>query len=331
MSPPELSPEPEEFTVKARVGGKRLDAYLAARFPEFSRSVVQKLIDHGAVLLNGQAAKASAKVREGDTIRVWLPDLGDGLPTPEDIPIRIVHEEAGFVVVDKGPGMVVHPARGNWSGTLVNALQFHFDNLSSVGGEHRPGIIHRLDRDTSGLILIGKEDGDHRTLARQFEDRTVSKEYRAIVYGVPSRDSDYIDRPIGHHPTYREKMAIRKVEDGAREAVTFYEVVERFDGFAHVRVKPETGRTHQIRVHLTHIGHPIVADKLYSGRDRLTIGDLAGPDAAEADRVLIERQALHAHRLRFAHPRTGATIDLSATLPFDMARTLDALRAHRSG
>jgi 23S rRNA pseudouridine1911/1915/1917 synthase len=329
--PPELSPDPVEFVVKARTGGKRIDAYLAARYPDFSRSVVQKLIDHGAVLLNGQPVKASSRIREGDVIRVWLPDLGDGTPTPEDIPIRVLYEEPGFVVVDKGPGMVVHPARGNWKGTLVNALQFHFDTLSTVGGEHRPGVIHRLDRDTSGLILIGKDDADHRTLARQFEDRTIAKEYRAIVYGVPSRDRDYIDRPIGHHPTVREKMAIRNLEDGAREAVTFYEVLERFDGFAHVRLKPETGRTHQLRVHLAHIGHPIVADKLYSGRASLTLADLAGPTAPDASRVLIDRQALHAQRLRFAHPRTGAEIDLSAELPEDMARTLEALRTHRRG
>lgn len=327
--PPELSKEPVEFVVKARQGGKRIDAYLAARYPDFSRSVVQKLIDHSAVLVNGQPAKASYRVREGDTIRLWLPDLGDGIPKPEDIPIRVVHEDEGFVVVDKPPGMVVHPARGNWSGTLVNALQLHFDQLSNVSGEERPGIIHRLDRDTTGLIVIGKEDQAHRILARQFEDRVIDKEYRAIVYGVPSRDRDYIERPIGRHPTHREKMAIRLPEDGGRSARTFYEVVERFDGFAHVRCKIETGRTHQIRVHLTHIGHPVVADKLYSGRDRLTIGDLAGADSPEADLVLIDRQALHAHRLRFSHPRTGSDLDLTAPLPEDMTRTLEALREHR--
>jgi 23S rRNA pseudouridine1911/1915/1917 synthase len=327
--PPELSKEPVEFVVKPRQGGKRIDAYLAARYPDFSRSVVQKLIDHGAVLVNGQPAKASYRVREGDVVRLWLPDLGDGIPKPEDIPIRVVYEDEGFVVVDKPPGMVVHPARGNWSGTLVNALQFHFDQLSSVSGEERPGIIHRLDRDTTGLIVIGKEDQAHRHLARQFEDRLIDKEYRAIVYGVPSRDRDYVERPIGRHPTHREKMAIRLPEDGGRLAKTFYEVVERFDGFAHVRCKIETGRTHQIRVHLTHIGHPVVADKLYSGRDRLTLGDLAGPAAPDADLVLIERQALHAHRLRFTHPKTAADVELTAPLPDDMTRTLEALRAYR--
>ncbi len=331
MSPPPLSETPVEFQVKGRQVGKRIDAYLAARYPDFSRSVVQKLIDHGAVLVNGESVKASYRVREGDTLRVWLPDLGDGIPTPEDIPIRIVFEDEGFVVVDKDPGIVVHPARGNWSGTLVNALQFHFDRLSSVSGEERPGIIHRLDRDTSGLLVVGKDDRDHRTLARQFEERTVSKEYLALVYGTPSRDSDYVDRSIGHHPTYREKMAIRAIEDGAREAVTFYEVLERFASFALVRCRPETGRTHQIRVHLTHIGHPIVADKLYSGRDRLTLGDVFGPDAAEAERVLIDRQALHAHRLELTHPRTGEPLAFTAPIPADLNLAIEALRLQANG
>lgn len=331
MSPPPLSETPVEFSVKARQGGKRIDAYLAARYPDYSRSVIQKLIDHGAVLVNGQPVKASYRVREGDALRLWLPDLGDGIPMPEDIPIRVVYEDPGFVVVDKDPGIVVHPARGNWSGTLVNALQFHFDQLSTVSGAERPGIVHRLDRDTSGLLIVGKDDRDHRALARQFEERTISKEYLALVYGVPSRDSDYIERPIGHHPTYREKMAIRTIEDGGKIAATFYEVLERFDGFALVRCHPKTGRTHQIRVHLTSIGHPIVADKLYSGRDRLTLGDLLGADAPEADRVLIDRQALHAHRLTLTHPRTGMPLEFSAPIPADMSIAIDALRSHRKG
>ncbi len=329
MSPPELSETPVEFQVKARMEGKRIDAYLAARFPDYSRSVVQKVIDAGAVLVNGQAVKASYRVRLGDLIRVWLPDLGDDAPTPEDIPLSIVFEDDAFVVVDKAPGMVVHPAKGNWSGTLVNALQFHFDRLSTVGGEERPGIVHRLDRDTSGLLVVAKDDRAHKLLARQFEDRTIDKEYRALVYGAPERDSDYIDRPIGPHPTHREKMAIRHPEDGGKSAVTFYEVLERFQGYALVRCKPETGRTHQIRIHLTHIGHPIVADKLYSGRDRLTLADLLGPDAPNADHPLLDRQALHAHTLRFTHPLSGNELLLTSPLPDDFSHALDALRAHR--
>src|SRR4051812_18737076 len=322
MSPPELSSTPCEFTVKPRMAGKRIDAYLASRYPDYSRSVIQKVIDAGAVLINGQATKASYKVRLGDQIRVWLPELADDAPTPEEIPLRVVYEDEALTVIDKPAGMVVHPAKGHWSGTLVNALQFHYDTLSTVAGENRPGIVHRLDRDTTGLLLVAKDDQAHRNLAQQFEQRTVRKEYLALVSGVPQRDSDYIERTIGFHPTNREKMAIRLPEDGGKEAVTFYEVLERFDGFAYIRCKPRTGRTHQIRVHLAHIGHPIVADKAYSGRDRLTLGDLLGRDADDPDQVLIDRQALHAHNLSLRHPLSGQELELNAPLPEDMARVL---------
>jgi 23S rRNA pseudouridine1911/1915/1917 synthase len=325
--PPELSATPVEFLVKGRMAGKRVDAYLAARYPDYSRSVVQKVIDAGAVHVNGHPVKASYKVRTDDVIRVWLPELGDDGPVPEDIPLAIVYEDEAFVVVDKGPGMVVHPAKGNWAGTLVNALQFHFDQLSTIGGENRPGIVHRLDRDTSGLVIVAKDDRAHRLLARQFEERTIHKEYLALVAGSPSRDSDYIDRPIGFHPTNREKMAIRLIEDGARPAITYYEVIERFPRYTLVRCRPETGRTHQLRVHLTHIGHPIVADKLYSGRDKLTVGDVVGrAEVPASDQILMGRQALHAHSLELEHPVTGQPLKLSSPLPADMATTLEFLR-----
>ncbi|HEU5116535.1 MAG TPA: RluA family pseudouridine synthase [Isosphaeraceae bacterium] len=325
MSPPELSPDPETFVVKARMQGKRIDAYLAARYPDYSRSVVQKVIDARAVEVNGQVVKASYRVRLGDEIRVWLPDLGDDLPIPEEIPLSIVYEDEAFVVVDKPPGMVVHPAKGHWSGTLVNALQFHFDQLSTVGGEERPGIVHRLDRDTTGLLIVAKDDRAHRGLAAQFEARTIKKEYLAIVSGVMSRDSDYIERPIGTHPTHREKMAIRLPEDGGKVAVTYYEVQERFRNHTLVRCFPQTGRTHQIRVHLTHVGHPIVADKLYSGRDRLMHGEIS-PESG-SDSVLIDRQALHAHELRLTHPVSGKPLEFCAPIPTDFERVLDALRS----
>jgi 23S rRNA pseudouridine1911/1915/1917 synthase len=326
MSPPELSSTPCEFAVKARMVGKRIDAYLASRYPDYSRSVIQKVIDAKAVLINGEPTKASYRVRLGDTIRVWLPDLGDDTPTPEDIPLDVVFEDEALTVINKPPKMVVHPAKGHWSGTLVNALQFHYDNLSTLAGENRPGIVHRLDRDTTGLLIVAKDEMAHRKLAQQFEQRTIHKEYLAIVSGVPQCDSDYIERTIGFHPTNREKMAIRLPEDGGKEAVTFYEVLERFDGFALVRCKPTTGRTHQIRVHLAHVGHPILADKAYSGRDRLTLGDVVGRDAPDADAVLLDRQALHAHRLRFPHPLTGLELDMTAPLPADMAGVLELLR-----
>src|SRR5262249_39770567 len=274
---------------------------------------------------------ASYKVRLDDRICVWLPELADDAPTPEDIPIAVVYEDACLTVVNKPPGMVVHPAKGHWSGTLVNALQFHYDTLSTTGGAQRPGIVHRLDRDTTGLLLVAKVDPAHKQLAQQFEQRTIHKEYLALVAGVPERDSHYIERTIGFHPTNREKMAIRLPEDGGKEAVTFYEVIERFRGYAFVRCRPATGRTHQIRVHLAHIGHPIVADKIYSGRERLTLGDLLGSESAGAGTVLIDRQALHAQRLRFPHPLTGASLDLVAPLPRDMDGLLEALRTHRRG
>lgn len=329
MSPPELSNTPSSFVVKARMVGKRVDAYLTSRFPDYSRSVFQKVIEAEAVLVNGQPVKASYRVRLDDQIMVWLPELADEIPAPEDIPIEVVYEDAAFTVVNKPPGMVTHPAKGHWTGTLVNALQFHFDTLSTLAGEHRPGIVHRLDRDTSGLLIVAKDDQAHRHLALQFEERTIHKDYLALVAGVPQRDSDYIERTIGPHPTNREKMAIRLPEDGGKLALTFYEVLERFRGFALVRCKPLTGRTHQIRVHMAHIGHPILADKLYSGRDRITVGDLLGPDSADAAKVLLDRQALHAHSLRLTHPLTGQALHLTAPLPADMTGLLNALRVHR--
>lgn len=328
--PPELSTEPTEFVVKGRQNGKRLDAYLTARYSDFSRSVIQKVIDAGAVLVNGQPTRASYRVRTEDVISIRLPDIGDGTPTPEDIPLRIAYEDEAFVVVDKDPGIVVHPSKGNWSGTVVNGLQFHFDRLSSVGGRERPGIVHRLDRDTSGLLLVAKDDRVHGRLARQFEERTVKKEYLALVYGSPSRDGDYIQAPIGFHPTIREKMCVAKPEyGGGREAATFCEVIERFDGYAFMRCKPETGRTHQIRVHLAHVGHPVIADKLYSSRSHLTLADLNGSTEAEARMPLIARQALHAHRLTLIHPYTNTPLTLESALPADMSRTIEALRAWR--
>jgi 23S rRNA pseudouridine1911/1915/1917 synthase len=328
--PPELSTIPSDFVVKARMVGKRIDAYLASRYPDYSRSVIQKVIDADAVLINGLKTKASYKVREGDQIRVWLPELIDEPPLAEDIPIGIVFEDDYFTVVNKPPGLVTHPAKGNWTGTLVNALQFHFDTLSTIGGDNRPGIVHRLDRDTSGLLIVAKDDKAHKLLAKQFEDRTIRKEYLALVYGMPSRDSDFIEKPLGMHPTNREKVAIRLIEDGGKEAVTFYEVLERFHGYALVRCKPKTGRTHQIRVHLAHIGHPILADKAYSGRGAFTLGDLLGPDHPEASTVLLDRQALHAHSLDLEHPISREAIQFNAPLPADMAAALAALRAHRS-
>jgi 23S rRNA pseudouridine1911/1915/1917 synthase len=335
MWPPPLSETPQEFEVKTRSDGKRIDAYLASRFTDYSRQVIQKVIDAQAVLVNGRPVKAAYRIRPGDVVSVRLPELPDTTPEPEEIPIEVVYEDEALTVVNKPAGMVTHPAKGNWRGTMVNALQYHYDNLSTIGGEHRPGIVHRLDRDTSGLLIVVKNDLAHRRLALQFELREVHKEYLALVSGVPQRQSDYIEQTIGFHPTSREKMAIRSVTDGGKDAVTYYEVVERFTDFALLRCKPLTGRTHQIRVHLTHIGHPILADKLYSGRDRITLADLLGHDHSkpfspqERGATLLDRQALHAYSLRFRHPLSGEEIQLTAPLPPDIARTLEALRTYR--
>ncbi len=334
MWPPPLSETPQEFEVKSRSDGKRIDSYLASRYSDYSRRVIQKVIDAEAVLVNGRTVKASYRVRIGDLVSIRLPELPDTTPEPENIPIEVVYEDEALTVVNKPAGLVTHPAKGNWRGTLVNALQFHFDTLSTLGGENRPGIVHRLDRDTTGLLVVCKNDIAHRKLALRFELREVHKEYLALVSGVPQRQSDYIEKTIGFHPTCREKMAIRLPADGGKHAVTFYEVVERFRGFSLVRCKPQTGRTHQIRIHLTHVGHPILADKLYSGRDKIVLADLLGREHAslaedlEPEPPLIDRQALHAHRLKFEHPLTGRELDLTAPLPEDFGRTLEALRTH---
>jgi 23S rRNA pseudouridine1911/1915/1917 synthase len=289
------------------------------------------VIDAGAVTVNGRAAKASYKVRFEDQVRVELPAVAHDAVTPEDIPLDVLYEDEFLALVNKPPDMVVHPARGNWGGTLVNALAFRFRHLSTLGGEYRPGIVHRLDRHTSGVILVAKEEQTHRDLALQFEHRKVFKEYLTLTAGVLDRDSDYIEGRIGRHRHDRVKMAVFDDDDEeelAKDACTYYEVVERFRGFTFCRVHPKTGRTHQIRVHLASVGCPVLADKVYSGRDKLLLSDLTdlhgGPDE-----VLLQRQALHAHRLRFTHPRTRRVVEVSAPLPADMARTVAALRQHR--
>ncbi len=253
-----------------------MDQYLAGQFPDLSRSLIQKAIQAQSVTVNEAPTKASFKVRVGDRIRIWLPEATHGPPAAENIPLEILFEDEYLAIVNKPFNMVVHPAKGNWSGTLVNALQYHFgSDLSKYNGDYRPGIVHRLDRDTSGVILVAKEEATHRDLAMQFETRKVFKEYIAITSGVLDRDSDYIERRIGHHPRDRIKMIVTDDEEKGKEATSFYEVIERFRGYTYCRIQPKTGRTHQIRVHLASIGCPVVADKLYSGRDCLRLSDLA--------------------------------------------------------
>jgi 23S rRNA pseudouridine1911/1915/1917 synthase len=319
-----------ELIAKHKVEGSRLDAFLATQIADCSRSLIQEAIKAGQVLVNGKRAKSSYRVRYDDRIRVQLPPPTHDLPVAEDIPLQVLYEDEYLAIINKPANMVVHPAKGHWSGTLVNAILHHFDDLSDVNGDQRSGIVHRLDRDTSGAILIAKEEQTHRDLSLQFELRKVFKEYHALAQGVLDRDSDYIEGRIVRHPHDRIKMAITNDEAEGRDACTYYEVIERFRGYTYVRLHPRTGRTHQIRVHLLSIGAPVVADKVYSSRDSLRMSDIVpGIDPLE-DEVILHRQALHAHRLRFTHPRLKKIIEAEAPLPEEFQRALTVLREHRA-
>lgn len=319
--------EPLELTVMVKSEGMRLDQYVLLHLgADFSRSEVQRAIEAGGVALNGKPLlKASYKVRRHDKLRVELPEPTHDIPVPEDIPLDILYQDEWLALVNKPHNMVVHPAKGNWSGTLVNALQWHFrEHLSTGNGHLRAGIVHRLDKDTSGCILVAKDDRTHRDLAMQFETRKVFKEYVALARGELPRDSDYIEGAMKMHPHDRLKMVVSSDAD-AKPALSYYEVLERFRGFTLVKVQPRTGRTHQIRVHLLHAGCPVLADKLYGGSAQFALSELV----PGAEGALIERQALHAFRLRFKHPRTEQWIEAEAPLPPDIRRTLEALREHR--
>jgi 23S rRNA pseudouridine1911/1915/1917 synthase len=261
-----------------------------------------------------------------DRLSVTLTDAERPGIEPEDLPLSIVYEDDALVVVNKAAGMVVHPGRGSSRGTLAAALQFHFNQLSDVAGRHRPGIVHRLDRDTTGVILVAKDNQVHQKLAAQFEKREVRKEYRAIVRGVPELNSDFIRTFMTTHPRIREKMIVCPEGGNAREAVTFYRTAENFGRYAFMELHPRTGRTHQLRVHMQHIATPIVADRLYIGTGELKASDIVPGTAEATDQVLIGRQALHAFRLTIRHPISGAEMQFEAPLPDDMQRTLEFLR-----
>ncbi|MBI2834167.1 MAG: RluA family pseudouridine synthase [Acidobacteria bacterium] len=297
-------------------GGARLDAYLASVLAGRSRSQIQRLMREGRVTLGGKPARSSTRVRAGDVIQVELPAPAPATVEPEPLPLDIVYDDRDLVVVNKPAGMVVHPAAGHERGTLVNALLHHIRDLSGVGGEQRPGIVHRLDRGTSGLMVVAKNDATHAELSRQFHDREIEKEYIALAWGVvqPGRR---IDAPIGRDPGNRQKMSTRARR--RRTAVTRVTRAEHFRGVSLVQVVIATGRTHQIRVHLAAIGHPIVGDPLYGGVRRRVPGDLR-PLAH------LERPFLHAARLVFAHPRDGRRMDFSCDLPDDLQMVLDELR-----
>jgi 23S rRNA pseudouridine1911/1915/1917 synthase len=300
--------------------GQRLDRWLAGRLPGLSRSRIQALIESGDVRLDGDSVLASRRLRPGQAVSVHVPPPAPAIPRPEDIPLRIVHEDEHLLIVDKPAGLVVHPGAGTPTGTMVNALLHLLPDLSGVGGVLRPGIVHRLDKGTSGLMVVAKDDVTHRALARQFASRTVVKEYSAIVLGVPRPVAGVVDRPIGRDPVRRQRMSVRSRR--GRPAVTRYAVVEALDGAALLRVRIETGRTHQIRVHLAALGHPVAGDETYGGR-RAPASRRAGSRQAL---LALARPALHAAHLAFTHPASGRRMAFESPLPADMARALAALR-----
>lgn len=323
----------QSFQVAESDVGSRLDAFLTSQFPQASRVRIQRGIADGFAKVDGQSRKPSYKLRADQTVEFQLPPPPADGPQAEPIALDLLYEDEVIAVVNKPPGMVVHPAKGHWSGTLASALVHHFEQLSQYGGASRPGIVHRLDRDTSGALVVAKTDAAHANLADQFKARTVRKEYLAVVSGCPDRDRDLIDYPIGDHPSQRERKALRKGHASSREAQTFYEVEQRFKGISLLRAFPKTGRTHQIRLHLTHIRCPVLCDKTYGGRSRLTAGELrtwcrdkALAVDVEDDAVLLDRQALHAHRLCFNHPVSGEELEIVAPIPEDMQNLLEILQ-----
>jgi 23S rRNA pseudouridine1911/1915/1917 synthase len=315
--------------------------FLAQRLPTFSRASLQRAIEAGHVRVEDAACKPSLKLREGNVVAIFQLDVPREGPVPQNIPLDILHEDEVIVVVNKPAGMIVHPAKGHWDGTLAGALAHHFGVMSQRGGPTRPGIVHRLDRDTSGVIVVAKNDQAHDALAAQFKARTVEKQYLAIVTGDPQFDRDVINQPIGDHPKEREKKAIRHGHPSSREAVTHYEVVERFVGYALLRARPKTGRTHQIRIHLNHAGLPVLCDRLYAGRNpkKITELELIPREKLVQDRPaeeedegtpLLARHALHAQRLALVHPTSGEHLQFEAPLAADMELILNALRRWRA-
>lgn len=285
--------------IKAEESGERIDALLARNLPELSRSQVQKLLEQEMVTLSGKALKKNYRCSAGDCFDVQVPELQDVPLLPRNIPLDIVYEDGDLLVINKARGMVVHPAPGHADGTLVNALLYHCgDSLSGIGGQRRPGIVHRIDKDTSGLLIVAKNDFAHQGLSAQLSDHSLCREYEAIVRGNFKERQGTVDRPIGRHPVDRKRMAV--TEKNAKPAVTHWELLAAYKGYSHILCRLETGRTHQIRVHMASLGHPLLGDHTY------------GSPSPEKG---LEGQCLHARRLRFVHPRTGEHICLETELP----------------
>ncbi|MDE3154230.1 MAG: RluA family pseudouridine synthase [Acidobacteriota bacterium] len=311
-----MPPASVQLTVTADQEGQRLDRFLTDALAGLSRSRIQQLVREGRVTVGGRPAKPGAALRAGDTVQVDIPPPAEATPAAEPIPLDILYEDEDLVVLNKPAGLVVHPAPGHPGGTLVNALLHHVEDLSGIGGERRPGIVHRLDRGTSGVMVVAKNDLAHEGLARQFHDREVEKEYVALVWGVVQAGRR-IDLPIGRDPVHRQKMSARARR--ARTAVTRIVRARSLKGLSLVRVAIHSGRTHQIRVHLSAIGHPVVGDSLYGGLRRRIPGDLRAI-------ARLDRPFLHAERLMFHHPRDGRVMEFRAPLPPDLQAALDGLR-----
>ena len=299
----------------ADLAGERADAFLARAAEGLTRSAAQRLLEEGRVTCEGRPVKKNEKLKPGQVLSVDLPAPSPAQALPQAIPLEVVFEDEDVIVVNKPVGMVVHPAPGHPDGTLVNALLCHCGNsLSGVGGELRPGIVHRIDRDTSGLIIAAKNDVAHQALAAQLQDHSLYREYEAVVVGGFREDTGTVDLPIGRHPTDRKKMTVDR-RGGGREAVTHWTVLDRYPGYCHIQCRLETGRTHQIRVHMAAMGHPVLGDPVYGGV-RKGFSQLAG-------------QCLHARRLSFAHPRTGKRLTVSCALPESFQSVLTKLAGLR--
>lgn len=299
----------ELIILKADTDDIRLDVFLADRLNDMSRSAVSKLIENGHVTLNGVPVRKNRRILSGESYEVYLPEPVETETRAQNIPLDIVFEDADVIVVNKPRGMVVHPAPGHPEGTLVNALLAHCgDSLSGIGGEKRPGIVHRIDKDTSGLIIAAKNDTAHRSLSSQLKNRSLSRTYEAVVIGNIKDDAGTVHAAIGRHPKDRKRQTV--TDKNARDAVTHYEVLGRYNGYTHIRCRLETGRTHQIRVHMAYVGHPILGDLVY-GRKKPEKG--------------ITGQCLHARELKFVHPKKGERICLSTELPLYFTEVLDRL------
>lgn len=315
-----MSGSPRSLAVDSAGAGLRLDRWLALQLHELSRARLQKLIEGGQVLVDGRSARASLRLRAGQAVTVSIPAPAAARPQPEDIPLRVVYEDQHLLVVDKPAGLSVHPGAGRSGGTLVNALLHRIKDLSGVGGVLRPGIVHRLDKGTSGLMVVAKDDQTHRALAAQFAGRTVEKHYLALVHGVPARAQGEITAPIGRDPVHRKKMSIRAPR--ARSARSRYRLIEALDGAALLEVRIHTGRTHQVRVHLAAIGHPVAGDATYGGRRTPGCRRPTSRDVLQS----LPRPALHAAHLAFEHPASGRRLSFESPWPEDLAGVLNALR-----